>query len=613
MRIVGLRVSNWMRFRGEHELELGPTVYAVVAEHASDPDRSNWMGKTSVFSAIRFALTGAVPTETQDDAINRGQPAMSVDMELDDGSFITRSRRRGKTTELVANLVRGGKEVVVRDQAELERQLGFNEATFLATSYFEQREMARFVRARPADRSAIVSEWLDTAPIQAAHRRVADKLAAVEKALAALTGERKAHEDRLQQDVEALRRNAAAVTAKRDKWVETRKAAEQAAARAKLLRELHDLDEQLKAMPSVDIDAVTKALGSAKGEAKKCWVALQSTKQAHKEAQENARGGFDGVCPVTCEECPVADAVQKNSDALEDRAELLGIDLRRHGKESSAADAEVVRLEKLVTAHAQWILVQDRRNHLAATLGPAVDVKESIETCDSEIAHLEKTYRDLDGAVRDDERARVVLAELSDRVGKLEQQRLALDLAARVLGRGGVQRRLAEGFVGYLQERATARLQDAGIDLAVRLVWGRETQQLAEACDECGQPYPRSAKVVQCQCGARRGMKRDDKLHVELSDRSGAAEDLAGVALQLAAAEWIREARGVAWGTVLLDEPFGQLDAANRASLARVLSRLASDGFEQALVIAHDRGILDSMPGRILVRGDDSASSVGVV
>jgi len=146
---AGLRVNNWLRFHGEHELDLQPIVYALVAEHERDRERSNWLGKSALVSAIRYALFGTVPKQclTLDDAINREEDELEVDFELSDGTYIERKRRRGKSTEMVAQLPDGRE---VRDQALLEEHLGFDEETFLMTSYFEQKSMARFIVAPPA-------------------------------------------------------------------------------------------------------------------------------------------------------------------------------------------------------------------------------------------------------------------------------------------------------------------------------------------------------------------------------------------------------------------------------------------------------------------------------
>jgi hypothetical protein len=99
------------------------------------------------------------------------------------------------------------------------------------------------------------------------------------------------------------------------------------------------------------------------------------------------------------------------------------------------------------------------------------------------------------------------------------------------------------------------------VDLSVSVRWGRESStQLSPTCEECGREGI-TGNAKNCPaCKAIRQPKVSEKLDVELSDRSGAAEDLGGLALQIAASAWLRERRGARFATVLVDEPFGSLD-----------------------------------------------------
>jgi DNA repair exonuclease SbcCD ATPase subunit len=117
------------------------------------------------------------------------------------------------------------------------------------------------------------------------------------------------------------------------------------------------------------------------------------------------------------------------------------------------------------------------------------------------------------------------------------------------------------------------------------------------------------------RCQAARGPNLINKLDFVLSDRSGAAEDLAGAALQLSASAWLRAEKGSLWETAIIDEAFGQLDGANRRALGRHLAALLAGryGFSQALVVAHSSDVLEALPGRIEIEGGPRGSSVRVV
>jgi hypothetical protein len=167
-----------------------------------------------------------------------------------------------------------------------------------------------------------------------------------------------------------------------------------------------------------------------------------------------------------------------------------------------------------------------------------------------------------------------------------------------------------------IEEGANYALEECGIDLRVEVRWSREGQGVARQCDECGQPFPSSLKVKQCgRCGAERGALLIHKLDLALSDRSGAAEDLAGAALQLAASAWLRAERGSAWGTAIIDEPTAQLDAGNRRAFMRHLAAMLRGryAFEQALVVSHDPAATSMLPGRILVENREGVASARVL
>jgi len=60
----------------------------------------------------------------------------------------------------------------------------------------------------------------------------------------------------------------------------------------------------------------------------------------------------------------------------------------------------------------------------------------------------------------------------------------------------------------------------------------------------------------------------------------------------------------------MLDEPFGQMDAANRRAFAGHLPAiLRQSGFGQAFVIAHHSSVLDALPGRIEIESDGNGAN----
>jgi hypothetical protein len=199
---------------------------------------------------------------------------------------------------------------------------------------------------------------------------------------------------------------------------------------------------------------------------------------------------------------------------------------------------------------------------------------------------------------------------------KDEEKKLAtLREAAVVLGRNGVRKRIAAPFLEELEAGANDCLADCGVDLRVKVLWEHEGKDPAKACGGCGQPFPASAKVKECQrCGLARGRHLVDRLEFELSEQSQAADDLCGIALQLAASKWLREARGSNLEFCVLDEPMAHCDKHHRRALARAFATMLSGrfGFRQAFVITHTPEA-QAFGKTILVTGGMDGSKVEVL
>lgn len=631
--ISSLVLRNYGPFRGEHRLELAPTIYAVVARAEDDPDASNMAGKSWLLSAVRFALFGSHPGDREDDLVTRGEREGGVVLTLSDGLSVGRSRELGKSTQLAVGDARG------RDAQQLvERRVGLCEADFLAASFFRQKAMARFVDARPSERSAEVSAWLRLGPLQRAHGRAA--------ALAAEAG-------RLEQAaacrVEALEQARARLAA--DTWSELAvvdlelRAEEAAGAARQKAEELAEMGkvcgwaeiihhrEQLRAEV-----AELEALGDEEPDLTPLRVRAEEADHALRAASEDVRrkrvlsaGMFSGVCPVNARACPVRAEINEDLGTSLSLLHAANQVLACAMADQLGARDALEGAQGAVAAHqARRTRIRALRDQLARvdasapplSPGAAVPAEGDVQQLRQRLRMLQEVER---AAVLDLERARrreVEVAQLSAQLERAREDHLALAAQLRtrreavaVLGRGGVQRRVAEGALREVEADACGLLAEAGIDLAVSLVWDRPTDQPAAVCDACDGAFPPSRRVKACaRCGAPRGPKLAEGLDVELSKVSGFAEDAAGIAMSLAASAWLRRERDVQWPVLCADEPFSAADAKNRRALLN-LFRIAGGrcGVSQMLLVAHSDALMDGLPGRIQVVAGPDGSRVEVV
>lgn len=629
MHVTGIRLKNFARFRGEHEIApLDPKGYAIVARLTDDDQRSNFLGKTTIATAIRYALFGVLPDayETLDDAISRGEDEMTVEVELSDGTFIARERMRGKWTRLMCSVDGAVHSVFNQDaaQEEIVRRIGLDRPNYDACAGIAQKQADRFSTMRSSELTDVINGWLGLDKLVEAEDAATKGLAQLNRELAIVEADAKRVEwaspeegARLKAEFKRLKtsydhafeqeKQDAGREALRELWLDHKKRADRATNVRELLAAARSELEPIKKPDEQEARRVFREAGELRHE-------LEAVQRERRALENVEHGKFDGACPVLPGfECPAKAKI--NESTAEARKQL---DAKKFQEEQlvtryRAANAALKTVND-VEAHVG--LIEARIARLEGELEPLLAseqyVTEHVEPSktDADVADPEP-YRQAEQELK---RWTADLARLTDIKPELEKRRArvaALRVACLALEQA--QRRISEGAVQRIEAGGNARLARAGIDIRVEFRWGRETNKLATRCGQCGSVFPVSQKVKQCVCGAIRGPKIEPKLHLRFSARSGAVEDLAGVALSLAASRWLRSRRGAEWGTVVLDEPFASLDAAHRRALTGHLNQLVSDGFEQAFVVAHSRDVLDSLPGRIEVVGDGEWSSVRVV
>jgi len=648
VRVTSVRLFNWMRFSGVQEVALDATVYAVTAQFEHDDRRSNWAGKTSLLEAIRFALYGVHRAAREDDWISHGEASGYVEVTLSDGTLVRRERRRGSATRLLVQNPKADESAHGDDaQRVLVERVGLTREDFDATCWMAQKQLARLVTARPAERFEVVSGWVGLGPLQRCEDRARAKLAAASTAMTLLDAQATAAEsvlvdecgrlglpagsgaDAVVGSLEALVAVQAALAGEAGGKVQAATAtltrAHLAARRAQAAAETDAVAADLTRMRT-EFEALPPVVPGAASALADARAAMQAAGGEAKQKGALARGEFDGRCPVGNITCPATDALnaQRRENATAHKRALALYDDKCQAESAARLEADSARAadERRTALLAKREVLRGRLAVLRAEQAEQAEDAPSVGEAERALGaatldHSNATYRA--SATRDAltrvEQARARIAATRDAVVTAREDAAVLRAAVRLFGRQGAQQRIAEAALADIESGANALLREASIDLSVTVRWAREGQGLATSCDSCGAAHPASQRVKRCErCGAERGPKLVERLDVDLSDRSGAAEDLAGAALQLAASSWLRAERGVQWGTAFIDEPFGALDEANRKAFAAHLTAMLRGrfGFEQAFVVAHSPDVLDAMPGRVTVMADEYGSRAEV-
>jgi DNA repair exonuclease SbcCD ATPase subunit len=644
-----LRLKNWMSFKGEHELVLEPKSYAVVARHIRDAERSNWLGKSALFEAVDFVLRGVLNPDRHMNAdgwITDGEKDGYVELVSDGGVSVKRSKKIGQSTQLVLEHTTesNGKAKGDEAQALIVQMMGVSHDDYTVTSYFRQRQMARFILARPEDRMDYARAWFKLGPLEAAEessRKAVSALMAKHDELTRalewarhqekqIMGDGSMTLDAAHQEIKRLGIEIEASTGKLGRLQEVIAGNVILVTAAQKVSDYETLFSHHTALVDAqdDVDKLFRIANQAEAISDKLKESLQEARREADVKDKLAHGKFDGHCPVAEMQCPVSVEINKQTER---NAELLSaaqlvFATKRATYEQAERDATSKEAEYQEALRRQQ-RIDDVHGRLVGMRDAYMEAKKRPPPAD--VADIQARVLAAHQAVSNQTTARDALTRLVRDVEKwqAEQKKIAVDLeklnakiatrreAVVIFGKNGAQRRVAESALAAIQRGANDVLTDCGINLSVDVSWGREGAGPAKTCDGCGTPFPTSRKVTTCaRCGAERGPLIINKLDILLSEQSGAAEDLAGVAIQLSASAWLREKRGSQWATAFIDEPVAQLDAAHRRMLAMHLAALLSSryGFQQAFVIAHHASVLDALPGRIEVVSDGKYSTVRV-
>lgn len=644
--IRSLVIKNAGPFRGEHRLDLRPLAYAITARYEADPGRSNWGGKSMLVELVDFALTGRLKKSRRYDAdgwLTHGERDGFVGVELEDGTSIVRSRRRGKPTQI--RFAREHKDglfaVASQDEtpppgcasqdeaaAAMLKHLAFDADDFRNIAYFESKQMARLIHTEPEKREEIIAGWLGTRRAEDAEARTQALVTSRVRELVKLRARRTMLEALLAQltelpDLDALAaqrdRAQKLVTAAQDAWRTSSAASrsfDDAVELVQVYEGLVDKGKQLAGevakLPD-DLDTLADFAKTKLDEANAAYVAAQRETAARKKV---SLGLFDGKCPVAPIDCPAKKKINDDRAgtqsayqraATQEQRALEELERVRSSARSTKLHADEARDKRRRLTELREQVTAKQAAYKAARKLLKTDPPSAVEAEDE----LTAARSALDVAVAAVANARAEHAQkkkLEDELRTLsetiehEARQAAIATQARAVFRS-TSRRVSERALGIIGASATKMLAGAGIDLGIDIRWEYEGKSIARSCDDCGSAFPASAKVKQCEnCGAARGQNIVRRLEFLRSDQSDAADDLAGVSLQLAAGSWLLAARQSPWATAMLDEPLAACDKTNRRAIAMQLVKLLGSGtWRQALVISHSSDTVDAFPGRIEV------------
>lgn len=636
-----LELTNWGPFRGTHCIKLRDVVYAVLAQDETDHDKSNAIGKSTFVMAIPMLLHGWHTWRVDDDWISRGADEGALVGTFDCGSRIEVKKVRGKSTRVKFVDSKGQELSGETAREEIVKRMGLDRQDFFDVAFFEQKKTDRLVKYRPRELMRVIASWCRLDQLEEADKIVSGELSKLRDERSKIAGTCDGIQvaiDAALQGIERKRLDAAIAKAA-ELYADARSRADRATSELSRIgewrRHVENVDrlreivsEGNKAAPfEKKLPKLTSAFSEADLLERSASEKLHEIERQVKASARLAAGKFDGACPLLEGlDCPkvteINQARAQHKTALSNGEEAWGHAKTKLDALKDDASAKHIDLSEARRMVERLKLLRADRDRLLPSIDyikkhgrpPSTDL-ESISRQANEAVIKHRSVHDL--LVSTKGRVERLELELEQAQKALEQLDREIELRRAeclILGPDGAQRVVAESRTAHIVRMASDALAKASVDLSVSVRWERETSGLTNVCNACGAPFPKSAKVKECAtCGAERGQGLERKPEFVLSDSSGAYDDLAGVALQLAAGSWLRRDRGSEWACAVLDEPLAHVDPYHRRAFSSHIVRMLADvaGMRQAFVIAHHASVLDSLPARIVItRARDGSLSL---
>jgi len=246
--------------------------------------------------------------------------------------------------------------------------------------------------------------------------------------------------------------------------------------------------------------------------------------------------------------------------------------------------------------------------------GQLDEISAEQETLSAQVGDADRRIGEIREEVKTAREAADRKKALEHQIEGLNQQLGDAQYVEFMFGKNGIPSMELENSFSEIEEDANLILRKLRTPFHMEFEATRELGDWEPNCLVCGTVFAKGERTHKCvSCGADREKKRKDELSMRISENgterpfymdSGGGKILMSVAIRLALTMLARRRKGTNWGTIFLDEVFGQLDATNRRLMADLITGVLMKelGFEQVFIISHDQNIQSSLADQLIVR-----------
>ncbi len=639
MRLLRLELRD-VRCHSQLEVDFPPEgILGIIGANES--------GKSSILEAVGWALYGVTAIRGTAQTLGRrggGPPHVKLDIEIDDVQVVI-SRRPGHAEVRADGRTLASGTTPVNDY--VVKVIGMTWGEFAASYFAVQGHIKQLLTMRPASRGAFVRrllgvdrvdeavvdlrrEKLAPAKVKIEHLQAADldvdQARSVEQAASKAVDELDGVEAAIQRKSEVVqvwRDNALAETKDLARLVDQHKTELEAAERE--VRAFHDHRERwqrsararkaaearVASLASATPDSVTAATGYRLGaqqayrELEDEWQkakarTTQAISQAREDLQTAKSARYDACaeCGRPWDQGAINAAREKLEAAYKADRDVAGVPeklvfAREHAER---ADREWRELRQQATRLA------DARRHLSDISDGAEPTGDIQALTDAARQAREQYKKTADARMLADKEHADAVAKLDRLVSKKSEverklSRLRTEQALVQARRKRIEKRLEE-LEACRRELATAATAVERITTFRNSIAGRIRPELEELA---------SGFVGLLTDGRHEAVTLDESLHPTVWEDgqesdviSGGTEDVVGLSMRLALGELLAARTGKPIEFLLLDEPFGSLDAVRRANVMELLARLRGV-YRQIVLISHVEETRDAVDKAVVL------------
>jgi DNA repair exonuclease SbcCD ATPase subunit len=671
--LKSLKIKNFMRIKDafiEFPLE---GVFGILAQGKDDPDRSNFIGKTTTIEAIRYNLTGLSRASKETSLIHHNTDSMLTELvllDLDSNAEYTIKRGRAISGE---GLLEYSDSKLIGEKSEqaknyLEQLLGMTPDDFDLTIFFKQSEINQFMNLGPSDKKKMLMNWQNNEhwieKEKAVLRDLKDKkdeLKMIRLMIDNLNNDVGSLENLQQRyakssiDLKLLQKEVNQLEVEFDKIKSIQKITESEALNAKrkydnCVEEYKKITDHLNSLSNIEdkINEIEVVDSSELYEKQKAIISKlpmleksldEKTKLFQKLIELNT-----GLCPILSESCDRiklsdSDRLSKEKEikdlknsvlSFKQKYERISLEIKTNESNKDKRQllqnklnkkSELEQLQLSLKTQAQTFK-EIYLKYDATAASKEKELASNLTTKKGELQSLSNQVAVLDEKIRVVEQNEKKADELRNKLQALSEQVDDLAYVAYMFGKNGIPSLEIENSFQEIEDEINYILSQL-VDISLEFKPDRELKAWEEYCLSCGFKYPKNYKKANCsECNEPRRRKRKDELALNVIENgnesdfdmcSGGLKTLISLAVRTALTQLRKRQNKSNLNILFLDEIDSALDKTNKTHVVSLINNVLHKklGFKQIFWISHDKNISHNVPYTLLVKGYDTYSKVG--